>query len=140
MSAGGEPVPWAGTLTTTTVGGKTVLAENYETVAGWVNFPLYTFSGDQPYSWAACTASSACRRAWPPVLTSGGPGRSGVPAWGIGELSIPGGLTQVSWEGHPLYLFSHEELAPASNGAPKPAGNGNGVHAFGGTFSLVVNP
>ena len=34
ISAGGTPVPWAGTLTTTTIGGKTVLAETYQTVAG----------------------------------------------------------------------------------------------------------
>ena len=141
ISADGAPVPWAGTLTTTTIGGKTVLAEQYETIAGWVNFPLYTFSGDQPYGFATCSANPGCARAWPPVLTSGGPGRSGgVPAWGVGELGIPGGRTQVTWEGSPLYLFSNEKLAPAPNGAPKPAGNGNEVHAFGGTFSLVVNP
>ena len=136
----GAPVPWAGTLTTTTIGGKTVLAEQYLTVAGWVNFPLYTFSGDQPYSWAACTVNPTCRRAWPPVLTSGSPGVSGVSASGADEIGVPGDVTQVTWYGHPLYLFSNEKLAPASNGAPVPAGNGNGITAFGGTFSLVVNP
>lgn len=63
-----------------------------------------------------------------------------MPASGIGELSIPGGLTQVTWYGHPLYLFSHENIVPLTDGKGVPAGNGNGVHAFGGTFSLVVNP
>jgi hypothetical protein len=29
---------------------------------------------------------------------------------------------------------------PLANGAGAPAGNGNGIKAFGGTFSLVVNP
>ena len=140
ISAGGTPVPWAGTLTTTTIGGKTVLAEQYLTVAGWVNFPLYTFSGDQSHSWAACTGNPTCRRAWPPVLTSGSPGVSGVSASGADEIGVPGDVTQVTWYGHPLYLFSNEKLAPASNGAPAPAGNGNGITAFGGTFSLVVNP
>ncbi len=48
--------------------------------------------------------------------------------------------TQVTWYGHPLYLFSHEELIPTSNGGATAAGNGNGIKAFGGTFSLVVNP
>jgi predicted lipoprotein with Yx(FWY)xxD motif len=133
-------VPWAGTLTTTTIGGKTVLAEQYLTVAGWVNFPLYTFSADQPYSYSACAVNPTCHRAWPPVLTSGSPGLAGVSASGAGEIGIPDGGTQVTWYGHPLYLFSHEQLAPASNGAPGPAGNGNGIKAFGGTFSLVVNP
>jgi predicted lipoprotein with Yx(FWY)xxD motif len=140
ISASGAPVPWAGTLTTTTIGGKTVLAEQYLTVAGWVNFPLYTFSGDQPHSWAACTGNPTCRRAWPPVLTSGSPGVSGVSASGADEIGVPGDVTQVTWYGHPLYLFSNEKLAPASNGAPVPAGNGNGITAFGGRFSLVVNP
>jgi len=41
-----------------------------------------------------------------------------------------------SWYGHPLYLFSHEQ----PNGTGAPTGNGNGLNAFGGTFSLVVNP
>jgi predicted lipoprotein with Yx(FWY)xxD motif len=141
ISASGEPVAWAGTLTTTTVAGKTVLAEPFMTGIGWVYFPLYTFSADQPYGWATCSASASCARAWPSALTSGGPGRSGgVPAWGIGELGIPGGLTQITWEGHPLYLFSHENIGLLPDGKGTPAGNGNGVHAYGGTFSLVVNP
>jgi predicted lipoprotein with Yx(FWY)xxD motif len=136
MSSGGQPVPWAGTLTTTRVGGKTVLAEPYQTGIGWINFPVYTFSGDQPYYSASCSASAACARAWPPVLTQDGPGRAGVPASGIGEIGIPGHLTQVTWYGHPLYLFSHEQ----PNGTGALTGNGNGIKAFGGTFSLVVNP
>jgi len=139
ISAGGQPVPWAGTLTTTKIGGKTVLAEPFSTGAGWINFPVYTFSGDQG-SGSTCGANSACARAWPPVLTSGIPGASGVPASGIGETGLPGGLSQVTWDGHPLYLFSNEQAAPLPNGGAAPVGNGSGVTAFGGTFSLVVNP
>ncbi len=137
MSAGGQPVPWAGTLTTTTVGGKTVLAETYQTVFGFVNFPVYTFSGDR-YG-PRCSATPACRRAWPSVLTVVAPGNGGVPASGIGEIGIGGNLTQVTWYGQPLYLFSNEQLAPLPNGALAPVGNGNGITAFGGTFRLV-NP
>ena len=133
-------MPWAGTLTKTKIGGKTVLAERYLTVAGWVNFPVYTFSADQAYGHgAACTVNTACRRAWPPVLTRGSPSLTGVSGSGVGEIRVHD-VTQVTWYGHPLYLFSNEKLAPASNGAPVPAGNGNGITAFGGTFSLVVNP
>jgi predicted lipoprotein with Yx(FWY)xxD motif len=139
MSPGGYPVPWAGTLTTTKVGGKTVLAAQYETGAGWVNFPLYTFSADSSSS-AVCSANAACARAWPPVTTGGAPGWLGVPASQIGSLGIPGNLTQVSWAGRPLYLFSHEQLTLGPNGMPVALGNGNGIKAFGGTFSLVVNP
>jgi predicted lipoprotein with Yx(FWY)xxD motif len=139
ISASGQPVPWAGTLTTTRVGGQTVLAEPFMTGVGWINFPLYTFSGDGSYT-TSCAWNSACARAWPPAYTSGSPGYTGVPASGVGVTSLPGGLSQITWNGHPLYLFSHEELIPTSNGGGTAAGNGNGIHAFGGTFSLVVNP
>ncbi len=140
MSPDGSPAPWAGTLTTTSINGKTVLAETFQTGIGFVNFPVYTFSGDQPYYTAACSASAACARAWPPALTRDQPGLTGVPASGAGEVGIPGNLSQVTWYGHPLYLFSHEQLMPLPNGAAAPTGNGNGIKAFGGTFSLVVNP
>ena len=139
MSPGGYPVPWAGSLTTTKVGGKTVLAAQYSTGVGWINFPVYTFSADSS-SYSACAASVACARAWPPVITSGAPGWTGLPPSQIGGLGIPGNLQQVSWAGQPLYLFSHEQLAPGPGGVPVTAGNGNGIKAFGGTFSLVVNP
>ncbi len=139
MSPSGYPVPWAGSLTTTKVGGKTVLAAPYSTGAGWINFPVYTFSADSS-SYSACAASVACARAWPPVITSGGPGWTGVSPSQIGGLGIPGNLQQVSWNGQPLYLFSHEQLAPGPGGVPVTAGNGNGIKAFGGTFSLVFNP
>jgi predicted lipoprotein with Yx(FWY)xxD motif len=139
ISAGGQPVPWAGTLTTAKVGGQTVLAEPMLTGIGWVNFPLYTFSGDGGDQ-ATCTALSACARAWPPAYTNGSPGYSGVPASGIGTAAVPDGLIQITWNSRPLYLFSNEALAPTPNGGATPVGNGNGIKAFGGTFSLVVNP
>ena len=41
--------PWAGTLTTASINGKRVLAELLPTAIGWVKFPVYTFSADQPY-------------------------------------------------------------------------------------------
>ena len=63
-----------------------------------------------------------------------------MPASQIGGLGIPGNLTQVSWAGQPLYLFSHEQLGLGPGGMPVAQGNGNGIKAFGGTFSLVVNP
>jgi hypothetical protein len=49
-------------------------------------------------------------------------------------------LTQITGSGQPLCLFSKEAPAPTSNGGAVPAGNGNGIKAFGDTFSLVVNP
>jgi len=140
MSAAGQPVPWTGTLTTARIGGKTVLAEPMMTGIGWVNFPLYTFSGDGGSYGVTCAEITACARAWPPAYTNGTPGYSGVPGAGIGVTGLPSGLSQMTWNGRPLYLFSNEALAPTSNGGAVPVGNGNGIRAFGGTFSLVVNP
>ncbi len=138
MSPDGQPLPWAGNLTTTKVNGQWVLAERYLTGAGWVNFPVYTFTGDQsgPY----CGNVASCARAWPPVLTNSSPGYTGLPGSNIGETSLSSGLTQVTWNGSPLYLFSHELLTLTSTGAPTALGNGNGIQAFGGTFYLVTNP
>jgi len=139
MSPGGSPLPWAGTLTTTRIGRKTVLASAGLTVLGWVNFPLYTFSADKAGK-AVCSAIAACARAWPPMITGGSPGTIGVPASGVGGVTIPGNLDQVTWKGHPLYLFAFETLRLLPNGKIAPQGSGNGITAFGGTFRLVVNP
>jgi predicted lipoprotein with Yx(FWY)xxD motif len=94
----------------------------------------------QPYYGASCSAGATCARAWPPVLTDGSPGLIGVPPYGIERLGIGGGLTQVTWYGRPLYLFSNEQITLLPDGKGAAKGNGNGIHAFGGTFSLVVNP
>ena len=140
ISPDGQPVPWTGTLTTTKVGGQTVLAEPFLTGIGWVKFPVYTFSGDLSSYGTTCAEIAACARAWPPAYTNGSPGYAGVPASGVGVVGLPAGLSQITWNGRPLYLFSHEELMPLPNGGGAPVGNGNGIKAFGGTFSLVVNP
>ena len=140
MSPSGLPVPWAGSLTTAKVGGHTVLAEPMLTGIGWVRFPLYTFSGDTSGYGAGCAEIAACARAWPVAYTSGSPGYSGVQGSSVGVTSLSSGLSQITWNGQPLYLFSNEALAPTSNGGAVPVGNGNGIKAFGGTFSLVLNP
>ncbi len=45
---------------------------------------------------------------------------------------------QVTWQGHPPYLFSHELLMPLPDGSAAAVGNGNGIKAFHGTFSLAT--
>jgi hypothetical protein len=51
---------------------------------------------------------------------------------------LPSGLSQITWNGRPLYLFSDEAIGLAPNGGAAPLGTA--IKAFGGTFSLVVNP
>jgi predicted lipoprotein with Yx(FWY)xxD motif len=130
----GLALPWSGTLTTTTIGGKEVLATPMLTGVGWINFPVYTYSKD---SSSKSTCTSACARYFPPVLTSGTPGVSGgASERKVGTLWSAEGL-QVKYNGKPLYLFSLEGLAPTSTGYGA-TGSGNGVKYNGGTFKLVL--
>jgi hypothetical protein len=58
------------------------------------------------------------------VLTGGAPGWTSPGTSAIGETGLPGGLTQVTWNGQPLYLFSNEQAMPLPNGPAVPVGNG----------------
>ena len=51
-----------------------------------------------------------CARAWPPVLTKGRPvaGR-GVTGGLLGTTRRADGSTQLTYGGHPLYFYAHEE-------------------------------
>lgn len=131
----GLPAAMPGQLTTTVIHGKTVLAALYPTaLAGLVAFPVYDYSRDSS-SVSRCD-TGACARVFPSVLTDGFPGISAsLSGKGtVGTLSTAQG-TQVSWDGHPLYLYSNEALF--ANGVFHPLGNGNGVVVNGGTFSLI---
>jgi predicted lipoprotein with Yx(FWY)xxD motif len=129
VSPTGAPVPWAGMLTTSTIQGKTVLAAQMETLAGWISFPVYR------YSKSACTG--ACARTWPPLLTAGSPGVSGhAKASAVGTRTIAGGLHQVTYNGQALYLYANE-TPNVSTGSFVIVGNGNGKKYAGGSFHLV---
>ena len=140
ISANGEPLPWAGTLTTTKINGKTVLAESYLTGAGWGQLAGVHVQWRPGLRHVNLRAKPSCARAWPEVLTSGSAGDQACGRPAFGEISLAGGLPQVTWYGQLLYLFSNEQAALNANGSPAPLGNGNNVRAFGGTFHLVYNP
>ena len=134
VAPSGRSLPWVGTLTTITIGGKKVLAAPMFTPVGWEDFPLYSYSKDTPWH-STCTGS--CAIAWPPMLTSGTPGVShGLGAESVGTLHTPDG-TQVSYDGKPLYLFGSENPILTASGAYAVTGNGNSVAVGGGTFTLV---
>ncbi len=115
----GNQLPWTSNLTTVTIKGHRYLATPMQTGVGWINFPVYERS-------SACPPGS-CARAWPYVLTAGHPGTSGgAHARDVGTRWTGLG-TQVTYKGHPLYLFSNEGLNPTALTA---TGNGNGVAGF----------
>jgi predicted lipoprotein with Yx(FWY)xxD motif len=50
-----------------------------------------------------------CAEAWPPVLTKGEPqAGSGIEQGLLGTTQRDDGTTQVTYDGHPLYLYAHE--------------------------------
>jgi len=135
MSPTGLPLAWPGALTTTTIGGKTVLATDMLTGAGWEAFPVYSYSADTS-SASACTGS--CAVAWPPVITSGAPGVTAPLAKSsVATIKRGDGTEQITYDGKPLYLDGSEKIAPSGVGYAA-TGSGNGVTAGGGTFELVT--
>jgi len=76
------------------------------------------------------TCTGACAASWPPVRATGKPTASGgANASMLGTTKRSDGKPQVTYHGHPLYLFSGDQKAGALNG--------QGVNAFGAVWWAV---
>jgi predicted lipoprotein with Yx(FWY)xxD motif len=85
---------------------------------------LYLFQKDSGTT-SACTA--ACATAWPPLRATGQPtAGSGANASLLGTTPRSDGGPQVTYGGHPVYLFVHD-LKPGDT-------NGEGVNGFGASW------
>jgi predicted lipoprotein with Yx(FWY)xxD motif len=90
---------------------------------------LYLWLGD-PSSTSMCTGQ--CATYWPPLLTSGAPTASGMADSKLLATSKRAdGTSQVTYSGHPVYYFSGDKTAGATNG--------QGQNAFGHLW-WVVSP
>jgi predicted lipoprotein with Yx(FWY)xxD motif len=90
---------------------------------------IYLFQKD---SGTKSTCSGACAVAWPPVRSSGKPTvGSGLTASKVGTTPRSDGKPQVTYNGHPLYLFQEDQNAGDTNG--------QGVNGFGAPW-YVMSP
>jgi predicted lipoprotein with Yx(FWY)xxD motif len=89
---------------------------------------LYLFKADVGMT-SACTA--ACATAWPPLLATGTPtAGTGLSASKLATITRPGGSRQVTYNGHPLYLFIKDHNPGQTTG--------QGVTAFGAAWYALT--
>jgi predicted lipoprotein with Yx(FWY)xxD motif len=83
---------------------------------------LYLFEKD---TGTKSTCTGACAEQWPPLRASGKPAvGSGLSASEVGTTPRSDGAAEVTYNGHPLYLYA---------GDSKPGDtNGQGLNVFGG--------
>jgi predicted lipoprotein with Yx(FWY)xxD motif len=90
---------------------------------------LYLWQAD---TGAKSTCTGACAATWPPLVTSGKPtAGSGIAGSLLGTTRRTNGSKQVTYNGHPLYLF-------AGDTAPHQT-NGQGSNGFGAPW-YVLSP
>jgi predicted lipoprotein with Yx(FWY)xxD motif len=90
---------------------------------------LYEFTRDHSGK-DSCMSISGCPEVWPPLKSSGKPlAGSGVRASLLSTINLPGGIKQVTYAGHPLYLYSGDS-GPGETSYV-------GALAFGGTWDAV---
>jgi predicted lipoprotein with Yx(FWY)xxD motif len=86
---------------------------------------VYEFTRDRGNK-DSCVSVSGCTAVWPPLRSSGRPvAGPGVKASLLSTITLSGGVKQVTYAGHPLYLYS--------SGGPGETSY-VGVSSFGGSW------
>lgn len=133
----------AGTGTTATTEAPATTAEapvtgpaSIGTTGGALGTHLVDRQGRTLYLWEAdvndtSSCSGSCAAAWPPLLTRGEPrATGGAESDLLGTTTRPGGATQVTYDGHPLYRY----LGDTADGDA----NGQGSNGFGALWWVVA--
>jgi predicted lipoprotein with Yx(FWY)xxD motif len=88
---------------------------------------LYLFQAD---STDKSTCFGACAVAWPPLRVSGKPAvGTGLTASKVGTITRSDGKPQVTYNGHPVYLYQADQQAGQTSG--------QGINAFGGGWFVM---
>jgi len=130
-TAGGTPAGSAAPSSTSASSGSVDLAGSR------LGPILVDSQGRTLYLWQAdsgtkSTCNGACASAWPPLVTTGTPtAGSGVRSSLLGTTKRANGTEQVTYDGHPLYLFAGDTGAGQANG--------QGSAGFGALW-YVVSP
>jgi predicted lipoprotein with Yx(FWY)xxD motif len=92
---------------------------------------LYEFTKD-PKNKDTCVKISGCSQAWDPMPVQGKPSAGpGVRASLLSTVELAGDETQVTYAGHPLYIFAAAPTAPSYVGAKEFGGTWYAVNAKG---------
>lgn len=90
---------------------------------------LYEFTRDRPHS-STCVKIKECSGIWPSLATSGKPtAGAGVKSSLLSTITLHGATKQVTYAGHPLYLYSGDS-GPGETGYV-------GEKEFGGTWYAI---
>ena len=98
--------------------GKILVAKNGMT--------LYMFASDQN---GKSSCSGPCAKFWPPYTGTPKAG-TGLQASLLGTIMRSDGTSQVTYDGHPLYLYAGDSSPGATNG--------QGVNTFGALWWVVA--
>ena len=89
---------------------------------------LYLFEAD---TGSTSTCTGECAGIWPALTTTGAAtGTMGASSSKLGTTTRDDGTTQVTYNGHPVYLYSGDTAAGQANG--------EGINHFGGLWYAVT--
>ena len=133
-SGSSSPTPSASAPAPAGSGGAATVHEATVGVGGTSTTVLTDSRGRTLYYLTSDTAAQVkctggCAQAWPPLLSSGTPQSMGSLPGKLAVTSDPNG-SQVTYNGHPLYLYAADSAAGQATG--------EGIKALGGVWHVAT--